>query len=114
MSKNLLKVTVVLGTLAAASAGIAAMLSDESNRKKVQEKADDLSKRANVFVKELENDYQELDKNLNKYSKTREYKERVEEVSNASKEILKQLDVLKENSAELLKAFRKVAQKSID
>lgn len=114
MSKNILKATVILGTLAAASAGIAAMLSDEQNRKKVRSTADDLSKKANAFVRELEEDYQELDENLNKYSKSKEYKQRVDDVSKASKEILKQLDILKENSTELLKAFKKAAQKSID
>ncbi len=114
MNKNILKATVILGALAAASAGIAALLSDEQKRKQVKDTAEDLQKKANAFVKELEQDYQELDSNLNKYSKTKEYKEKVEEVSTASREILKQLEIVKENSADLIKAFKKAAQKSAE
>ena len=114
MNKNLIKSTLILGTLAAASAGLVALLSKDDNRKKVQKAANDLSVKANTFVKELEEDYKELDKNLGKYSKTREYKEKVDEVSKASREILKQLEILRANSGDLIRAFQREAKKSID
>lgn len=114
MNKNLVKATFILGTIAATSAGLVALLSKEDNRKKVKETADDLSKKANVFVKELEKDYKEIDKNLGSYTKTREYKQKIDEVSTASREILKQMEVLRRNTADLLQAFRREARKSID
>lgn len=114
MSKKLIKTTLILGTLAAASAGIASLLSSEENRKKVKTTATDLSKKATEIYHELEDDYQELDKNLSKYSRTREYKQKVEDVANASKEILKQMEVLRSTSKELLKAFKREAGKALD
>lgn len=114
MNKNLLKATVILGTLAATSAGLASLLSKEENRKKVKIAANDISKKANEFIHELEDDYNSLDNNLGKFSKSREYKQRVEEVVHASKEILKQMEILRTNSASLLKAFKREASKSFD
>lgn len=114
MSRNLIRTTLILGTLATAAAGIASMLSSEENRKKVKTTANDLSRKATEIIHELEDDYQELDKNLNKYSKTREYKQKVEEVTNASKEILKQMEILRSTSTQLLKAFKREAGKALD
>lgn len=114
MSNKILKTTFALGTLAVLSAGIASILSKEENRKKVKETAEDLTNKANMFAKELEQDYRELDKNLSSYTKTKEYKEKIDEVSKASREILKQLDILRSNSKDLLIALRQQAQKSVD
>lgn len=104
--RNILKATLILGTIAALSAGAATLLSEEENQKKLKTATNDFSNKAGKFAKRIEKEYSEASENLNSYTKSREYKDKVQDIAYASKEIIKQLELLKDSSQDLLKAFR--------
>lgn len=104
--RNILKATLILGTIAALSAGAATLLSEEENQKKLKTATNEFSNKAGKFAKRIEKEYSEASENFNSYTKSREYKDKVQDIAYASKEIIKQLELLKDSSQDLLKAFR--------
>jgi esterase/lipase len=114
MNKNLPKTIFILGTITAISAGAAVLLSKKENRKKVKDAAEDLSEKANHAIKELEKDYQDLTKNFDSYTKTREYKSNIQNLATSSKEVIKQINLIKDTTVTLLNAFKKLTDKSIN
>lgn len=111
MSNKLLKTTLLLGTIAAVSAGMASILSNEDNRKHVKSTTDFLTKKADKFIRDVNDDYQKVNQNLNKYIKSKNYKDKIEDIAKTTREIIKQLESLKQSSSELLKDIRQEARK---
>ncbi len=103
MSNNfLLKTALILGTLTAAASAAAVALSNDENKVKVKKAASEFKDKTGEVIRDLERDYKEFDKGVNKISKTKEYKDKVDEISAATKNILKQLQVIRTNSSEIL------------
>lgn len=111
MNRNIIKVSAVLGTLAVSTALMASMLSDKQNREKAKEALDNARKKANDFASEVKKEYQEIDKNLSEYIKTPEYKKNFQEVAFATKEIVEQLQILKDSTTKLLSSFKREMRK---
>lgn len=111
-NKTIFKTTLILGATAAIATAIASTLSNKDNKAKVKQAATEFKDKTAEVIKDLERDYKEFDTRLGKFSKTRDYKRKVEEINKATKTILQQLQIIKGHSSGILSEVGTQARKS--